>query len=251
MRGNVKLRIRALSREKRLKCDLPATPWTKAWIAWLRGEPSWSGDDRWILDQQFERLAQLSTQITETEKRLKSRVDDDPLVKKLLSLDGVGLITAVTIRTEIGRFDRFQNGKQLARFCGLSPRNVSSGQRQADAGLIRAAIRSCAGVDRVGAATDVDRRQRRAVALASARPSIAESRQAAQRGRRRGGEPLDSLAVLTKQQWPLAPAEAQAATETNAVAAPKRRPTTSAPARQKGGRPFRLHLRLGPRRREG
>jgi transposase len=27
----------------------------------------------------------------------------------------------------------------LARFCGLSPRNASSGQRQADAGLIRAA----------------------------------------------------------------------------------------------------------------
>ena len=51
---------------------------------------------------------------------------------------GVGLITAVTIRAEIGRFDRFRNGKQLARFCGLSPRNASSGQRQADAGLIKA-----------------------------------------------------------------------------------------------------------------
>jgi transposase len=44
----------------------------------------------------------------------------------------------VTIRAEIGRFDRFRTGKQLARFCGLSPRNASSGQRQADAGLIKA-----------------------------------------------------------------------------------------------------------------
>ena len=39
----------------------------------------------------------------------------------------------------IGRFDRFKNGKQLARYCGLSPRNASSGARQADAGLINAA----------------------------------------------------------------------------------------------------------------
>ena len=39
----------------------------------------------------------------------------------------------------VGGFDRFRTGKQLARFCGLSPKNASSGQRQADAGLIRAA----------------------------------------------------------------------------------------------------------------
>jgi transposase len=42
------------------------------------------------------------------------------------------------MRAEIGRFDRLQSGKQLSRFCGLSPRNASSGTRQADAGLIRA-----------------------------------------------------------------------------------------------------------------
>jgi transposase len=137
-RRDVKLRIRALAREKRLKCPLPATAWTKAWIAWLRNESSWSADDRWILEQQFQHLAQLNEQIRAVEQRLDERTQDDPLVKKLLTLPGVGLITAVTLRAEIGRFDRFQSGKQLSRFCGLSPRNASSGQRQADAGLIRA-----------------------------------------------------------------------------------------------------------------
>jgi transposase len=62
----------------------------------------------------------------------------DPVVQKLLAQKGVGLITAVTMRAEIGRFDRFRTGKQLARFCGVTPRNASSGKRQADAGLIRA-----------------------------------------------------------------------------------------------------------------
>lgn len=137
-RRDVKLRIRALAREKRLKCPLPATPWTKRWLAWLRSEPSWSADDRWLLECQCERLVQLDAQIRAVEKRLQERAESDPLIEKLLTLTGVGLITAATIRAEIGRFDRFRNGKQLARFCGLTPRNASSGQRQADAGLIRA-----------------------------------------------------------------------------------------------------------------
>ena len=42
------------------------------------------------------------------------------------------------MRAEIGRFDRFQTGKQLSRFCGLTPRNCSSGNKQAVAGLSQA-----------------------------------------------------------------------------------------------------------------
>jgi transposase len=59
-------------------------------------------------------------------------------VAKLMQQRGIGAVTAWTIRAEIGRFDRFHTGKQLSRFCGLSPRNASSGNRQADAGLIKA-----------------------------------------------------------------------------------------------------------------
>ena len=57
---------------------------------------------------------------------------------QLAAQRGVGLVTAAAIRAEMGRFDRFATGKQRARYCGLSPRNASSGQRQADAGLIQA-----------------------------------------------------------------------------------------------------------------
>ena len=37
-----------------------------------------------------------------------------------------------------GALRSVSNGKQLSRFCGVTPRNASSGNRQADAGLIRA-----------------------------------------------------------------------------------------------------------------
>ena len=94
---------------------------------------------RWVLDRQLHRLAWMTQEIRQVEKRLREVMKDDRLVQYLLTIKGVGYVTAWTLRTEIGRFDRFRTGRQLARFCGLSPCNRSSGLKMADAGLIRAA----------------------------------------------------------------------------------------------------------------
>jgi transposase len=136
-RRNTKLRIRALLRDHRLSCA-DARAWTKAWLAWAQTTDQLSGLSRWIMDQHLQELVHLHTQIRHCEELLQKATAGDRLVEHLLRLAGVGLVTAATIRAEIGRFDRFRSGKQLARFCGLSPRNASSGQRQADAGLIKA-----------------------------------------------------------------------------------------------------------------
>jgi len=135
-RRNVKLRISALLREERIKA--PATRWTKQWLYWLAELDELSPHSRWVIDRHLEDLKLLQQQIRQTERRLSDTTCNDPIVQKLLILKGVGLVTAVTLRAEIGRFDRFRTGKQLARFCGVTPRNASSGQRQADAGLIKA-----------------------------------------------------------------------------------------------------------------
>lgn len=137
-RRNVKLRIRALLREKRVRCPLKASAWTIAWLQWLKTTPEIEGDDRWLLDQHLEDLERLNEQVDKATHRLRARSRGDAVVRKLTSFPDIGLITALMMRAEIGRFDRFQSGKQLARFCGLSPRNASSGDRQADAGMIKA-----------------------------------------------------------------------------------------------------------------
>ncbi len=54
----------------------------------------------------------------------------------MLAIPGIALVTAFTLRAVIGRFDRFKNGKQLSRYCGVTPCNASTGKKQADAGLI-------------------------------------------------------------------------------------------------------------------
>jgi len=136
-RKDVKLRIRGVLRENRIERPAAAA-WTKAWLAWLAAEAPLSASDRWLVDDHLAELTALTTRIAAVERRLRETVKDDPLVKQLMALPEVGLVTATTLRAEVGRFDRFDTGKQLSRFCGVTPRNASSGARQADAGLIRA-----------------------------------------------------------------------------------------------------------------
>jgi transposase len=137
-RKNLKLQIGATLREARQKAPSNTNPWTKAWQAWLESSAELSPNARHVTTRRLRRLKDLQDELRQIDKRLERQTREDPLVKKLLTIKGIGLVTATTLRAEIGRFDRFRTGKQLARFVGLSPRNVSSGQRQADAGLIKA-----------------------------------------------------------------------------------------------------------------
>ena len=137
-RRAIKLRIRALLRTHRQKPPPSLHAWTKAWVHWALYSAELSEPSRWVLQQQFAELKHVSARITETDEKLVTMTAGDPLVEHLASFKGVGRWTAIVLRAELGRFDRFRSGKQLARFCGVSPRNASSGQKEADAGLIRA-----------------------------------------------------------------------------------------------------------------
>lgn len=139
-RRDIKLRISGLLRDQRVR-DAPGRPWTRPWLAWVDTASALSPQSQWIVSRQLRRMTVVLEDIAEVEKRLDALTQDDPMVGALCELKGIGPVTAWTIRAEIGRFDRFHNGKQLARFCGLSPRNASSGARQADAGLVKAGNR--------------------------------------------------------------------------------------------------------------
>ena len=137
-RRNVKLRIGALLRDNRVTAPGGVNPWTVAWVTWLARDARLSEQTRWVMDRHLSRLKALAADIKAAEGRLARATAADHLVAALVAMKGIGLVTAATIRAEIGRFDRFRTGKQAARFCGLTPRNASSGQKQADAGLIKA-----------------------------------------------------------------------------------------------------------------
>ena len=80
----------------------------------------------------------LKKEIAIVEKRLSEVTANNALVQRLMTIKAIGPVTAWYMAAEIAWFERFRNGKQLSRFCGLTPRNASSGSRQADSGLIKA-----------------------------------------------------------------------------------------------------------------
>jgi transposase len=135
-RRSAKQRVNAILREQRLRC-VDHARWTKAWMKWL-DNAALSKAGRWVIDRQLIHLHHLCDEIERAEKQLDRMTRSDKTVQKLKTLPGIGEVTAWVIRATIGRFDRFATGKQLSRFCGLSPRNASSGTRVADAGLINA-----------------------------------------------------------------------------------------------------------------
>jgi transposase len=136
-RRSVKLRIRALLREQRIAPPAGLGGWSRAWLRWLKQAPL-SPQGRWLVQQHLSHLQWVKERMCAVQARLVALTHEDPVVRQLLGLPGVGPVTAWWLRAEVGNFARFRTGKQLSRFCGLSPRNASSGNRQADAGLIRA-----------------------------------------------------------------------------------------------------------------
>jgi transposase len=136
-RTQVKQRLRALLREHRLRPPEEINAWTKAWLCWLLALDL-NATNAFLRDEYLDELRRLNEKLNEIERLLRKQTADDAVVARLMSIEGIGPITAITMRAEIARFDRFSSGKQLSRYCGVTPRNASSGPRQADAGLVKA-----------------------------------------------------------------------------------------------------------------
>jgi transposase len=136
-RRAAKLRVTALLRDARV-AEAGRRRWGRPRLAWLAGADGLGPEARFVVDGHLADLRRLDEAIARVERRLAAVTADDPVVARLVALRGVGPVTAWALRAEVGRFDRFRTGKQLARYCGLSPRNAPSGQKQADAGLIKA-----------------------------------------------------------------------------------------------------------------
>jgi transposase len=133
----LKLRVGAILREQRVKIEpVHGSRWTVAWTQRVRDNPRLSKQARWIVNELLDDLKYTAGRIARAERQLREATAQDPVIQKLMDQAGIGEVTAWVLRAYIGDFGRFKRAKQLARYCGLSPCNVSSGRKAADAGLI-------------------------------------------------------------------------------------------------------------------
>ena len=140
-RRALKLRVGALLREHRAKAPKELSRWSRGWISYARFTGQLSEHARWIVNQLLDQVIELDQRVAKAEERLRQATIADKKVEALLKQEGIGEVTAWVFRAFIGEFDRFRTGKQLSRYCGLSPKNASSGSVQSDGGLIKASNR--------------------------------------------------------------------------------------------------------------
>jgi transposase len=74
-----------------------------------------------------EQLRDLQTRIVDLERDLVRWSRDDPLVKRLQSIPGIGVITASALVASVSDPHQFASGRQFAAWLGLTPRAHCSG----------------------------------------------------------------------------------------------------------------------------
>ena len=84
-------------------------------------------ETRYTLSCLLRELDMAESQIVRIEKRMKKVFLKTEMVKRLMTLPGIGFILAVAIANEIGDISRFATPQRLASYAGTVPRVHSSG----------------------------------------------------------------------------------------------------------------------------
>ncbi len=85
------------------------------------------GTFRLLIDRLLEHLKLLDRQVDEIEVQIKAWHRDSEISRRLEQVPGIGPITASALTAKVGDAKNFDNGRQLAAWLGLVPRQHSSG----------------------------------------------------------------------------------------------------------------------------
>ena len=85
---------------------------------------------RTVLTRVHEEIRALETRIAELERELRALAAADPIVTRLQTIPGIGLLTATALVGSVGHIHAFKRARQFASWLGLTPREHSSGTRR-------------------------------------------------------------------------------------------------------------------------
>ena len=99
------------------------------------GENGLPGTFRRLIERLGDHLKELDRQVQELEAQIQTWHRENESSKKLAQIPGIGPITASALIASIGDAKSFENGRQLAAWLGLVPRQNSSGGKQTLLGI--------------------------------------------------------------------------------------------------------------------
>jgi transposase len=80
-----------------------------------------------VLVEAAREIGELEVRLRTVEHQLETLAGASPVVSRLRTIPGVGLLTATALLAFVGDVHRFPSGRHLASYLGLTPRETSSG----------------------------------------------------------------------------------------------------------------------------
>ena len=93
------------------------------------GENGLSGEFRELLQDAYETLVSMDARIAGLEVKIARWAKADEQAQRLMGIPGMGPITATALLAAVGDVQTFRNGRELAAWLGLAPRQHSTGGR--------------------------------------------------------------------------------------------------------------------------
>jgi len=84
------------------------------------------------LDGQVRLLLGVRAELAQVAGTLRGQLEHDPVVQRLKTIPGFGLILSHVVAAEVGQLQRFRNHKALASYAGLAPQSRDTGEAEAD-----------------------------------------------------------------------------------------------------------------------
>lgn len=143
-RGLVRLRMTLTRDIRRCKCrikgmlnlygiDCPSSSWSTIFINRLKALKLNTASGTFALQTFIQQLEQSSELRKGVARQLRNLIKDEKYaepIKLLHTIPGVGLVTALTVFTEVGNTSRFKSIDQLCSYIGLVPSLHASGETQ-------------------------------------------------------------------------------------------------------------------------
>jgi transposase len=126
MRTMEKNKVHAILDKYGYRCE-KSDLYGKAGREWL-GKLKFSELDRLLVENHVSLIESIGVQVKRVDDAILQKASEEEDVRLLLSLTGVDVYTALLIKSEIGRIERFDNFKKLISWAGLAPSVHQSGE---------------------------------------------------------------------------------------------------------------------------
>lgn len=132
VKAQIQMTLKRHGLEKPSGCGAGWTVKYRQWLEGLKESPCVGWGLRQGLDSLLRQLAFFESEIqrmAEPIRQLASAPRHQRIIEELTQEPGVGQLTALVYRTEIGYAGRFGRGRQVGKFAGLTPTSHESGEQ--------------------------------------------------------------------------------------------------------------------------